>query len=200
LLPIDEYLPHREYVPEERPPDDKEALPQIDLSRLSPHEAVALQRYAREENRDLVEPIDSALTRIAIENPELAAEIFTALADSPLGEDRHDLAAYHLREFTAAIPDVGMVLYDRLLRDSSAGVRQAAHFELSVAIGDASHDKSTDDDFRRLDSIDEQKLREYIGLTPEQARSLLASYYAAEIGKNIYNPGLEAFKKLQGGS
>jgi hypothetical protein len=140
----------------------------------------------------------TALDDLLIKNSERAKEVFTSFADSALDEDRHEVAAFYLPQLTAAIPDLGKVLYDHLLRDPSESVRDAAYLELNVAIGYASRDKSTDDAILRLGSVDEDELKDGTGLTIEDARSLLSSYYSARSGENIYDPGLEAFKKLQG--
>lgn len=181
----------------EQPSEDQERLLPLDLSRLSPHEIVALQRYARNSETGLVTDVDEAFDDFIPSQPEFAGKVLTAFADSPLAEDRYEVAEYFVDDLTTIDRETGLALWNRLIRDTAPGVRYAAYYQLTFHLGETTQARS-EDELRRLGANDELAFKQRTGLTLEDARSLLEAYAAAEEGENLYDPGLEALKKLRG--
>lgn len=189
----------------------------IDVGSLSPKEVVDVYRYAwnsgpdaevgtpwEEDSPGLAERLDVALTELPKIDLERAKEIFTAFAESPVPGDRTALTNYSVTHLTQADHDTGVVLWDRLMRDSDKNVRDAAEQMLHEMLHEAAgppHEQDPDtgqwlSGMHFIARLDEAQLRKYTGLTRQDAYSILESYAYAENGQYVYDLGREALRKL----
>lgn len=195
---MSERLGHQQYdsAAEFKGPERRESVAPIDVSTLLPHEVVALHRYAVQNDEGVLEALDLSLPKLAAEDPARAADVLGAFTDSPLPEDRQAFTIF-LRNVTKANHELGVELWDRLMRDSNAAVRLEALMDLNEPLRISDALKEGGDLFTGLERVDQQSLIEFYGLTPTDVHSLLRSYYAAENSQDIYDPGKEALRKLQ---
>ena len=110
--------------------------------------------------------IDRAFNQLPQRRPEVGAAVYTILAESPEWQDRRDVA-YSIGKLTAANHDVGMRLWDQLIRDPDSSVRLNAYYQFSEAIRPENSE------------LEDERLAE-LGLTPRDALHLLRAYVEGE--------------------
>lgn len=157
---------------------------------LTPAEIIAALRAGCDETLNFVGHLPAQdMTR--------AREVYTALADSPLADDREQLA-FGVDGYAERNHDHGMELWDRLIRDTDKTVRETALETLDTVLegyvgedyGKARHG------FRTVDVIDEPLLIAETGFTRANAYDLMLSYAYAENGQHLFDLGQAALAKL----
>ncbi|MGB9050566.1 MAG: hypothetical protein WCC47_24920 [Pseudonocardiaceae bacterium] len=209
------HKPGRRRVRRERGARKTIASEGLDITNLAPEEVVALYRLTDNEvvsteagaawaqdSLGLHARLHCTLENISAINSVVAQEsaraIFTAFADSPLAEDRIQLASNFIVPFTMYHdPDHGLVLWDQLMRDPDQQVRDVAEQQLTQVLGDTRHDRRRRPavGMHAVERVNEDRLDRY-GLTHDTAYQLMESYAYAENGQYQHDLGRAALSKV----
>lgn len=176
-------------------------MPWIDLSPLPIDKIVTLQRFARERDPGLLERIDVVFDHLAELNPARAKGILAARIDSPVLEDRTDIAGgYQLYDLIKVDYEGGVELLSRIMRDRSPDVRfQARHVftdSVGAAVPGGAGEFFGGEEVSPLELVkhaDELKLHERTGLFRPEAERLARDLASP----TSYDPGLQALQELQ---
>ncbi len=172
------------------------------FSALSPNEIVALSRA--ESVHGVTEYLDQ-LAREERDTERLSA-VMTAFLDSSLSQDRMVLAnGASLDLIRAGHHDLGMTIWDRLVRDEDEWVRWQAYSHIEEVLDgstppavsrDWPQGTSGPEGFYAVTYVEEQDLQKNNGLTRQDAYDLVQAYAYAENGE-YFNLGRAALAKLQ---
>jgi hypothetical protein len=186
----------------ETPPPDQLGTPPelangqaqlVDFDRLHPSEVVALDRYLRSNEREHEQAVeegrqddyeqrfapyaaarDHHLTELPGRDPDRARAVYGAFADSPHENDRGSVARM-IDSLTAADREYGLVLWDRLIRDPSPGVREEALNQLGDCLGTSTAEEA-------------EPALQRLGITWFDVTRLLHAYIRAEHGTGTADP------------
>ena len=169
------------------------------FSNLSPNEFAALSRLANsddENERPLAwDSLAEHLSSVTEHDAARAADLITALADSPFVENRRFLAVCGFQEgLTKVSHDIGISIWNRLMGDEDKEVRREAESLLSDVLDE--HSDARADGFYMVEALHEVPLAAEHGLTRQDAYDLYLSYAYAENGE-YFNLGRAALAKFQ---
>jgi hypothetical protein len=173
---------------------DRSFLPSVDLTRLTPAEIVAVNRYSA-ENNGMGDPysdaIFSALEELPDHDPVKGLTVFELMAASASPRDRSD-AALCISGLIKVDHDNGIRLFDRLLRDSELTVRSSASTALDhVVLGQDDNDEEV---------AERMQQRTEWGISAAEVERLRLARDQAERGENRFQLGAVALQKLLDGA
>jgi hypothetical protein len=164
-------------------------VPEAALEELDTDEIISVMRFARGHEHDggWVGGLDNQLTNTISDviktNPVRARELMTALAESRLVDDRQDAAGLVIY-LTHSDHDLGVALWDQLIRDHDKEVREIANDWLDVSMDD--------------DEPWDEGHRDSYGISWDEAVALRMAHQDAEHGVNVHDPQRAAFEELIG--
>ena len=169
----------------------------FDLSDLTALEVVACDRYIESlmestddssvQNRLAIylRRLDRAVITLPSTDPDFAAEVYTAYADSSIDAQRVFIAG-NIDDLTKANHDSGLPIWHRLIRDIGQSVRYAAASSLKPA--QAALERGD------RDAVD--KTLRNLGISSLEAHELLEAHANAELGIGRVSIGGTALSKL----
>lgn len=167
------------------------------LVQLAPHEIGPLIERVYDDAQtahdkpavqQLVSDVSAAIEHLPEYDLLFARAAYTALAESPL-ENSREFATYLVHRLTRQDKELGLRLWDQLVRDPSKGVRSDAIEEIQDLLG------PNEDCTNGEDAVDSAELAER-GLTEADAQKLVNAWRAAEAGERIHDIGNTVLSRL----